>query len=254
MRGARYILIGYYHALFMTAVDVQGLVKTYGTTRAVNGVNFTVEEGDIFGLIGPNGAGKTTILRIISTLLQITAGGVKVFGHDVNEEANAVRRVISYLPEDAGAYKNLTGRAYLQFIARFFDDHNDEVEMVNRGITIADLGERITDRIEHYSKGMTRRLLVARALMMDPLLAILDEPTSGLDVINAREIRRIIKDTAEKGRTVLLSSHNMLEVEYLCQRIALINNGVIVEAGSPIVLKEKYNADTIEDVFIEVVQ
>ena len=126
--------------------------------------------------------------------------------------------------------------------------------MVNRGITIADLGERITDRIEHYSKGMTRRLLVARALMMDPLLAILDEPTSGLDVINAREIRRIIKDTAEKGRTVLLSSHNMLEVEYLCQRIALINNGVIVEAGSPIVLKEKYNADTIEDVFIEVVQ
>lgn len=254
MRGARYILIGYYHALFMTAVDVQGLVKTYGTTRAVNGVNFTVEEGDIFGLIGPNGAGKTTILRIISTLLQITAGGVKVFGHDVNEEANAVRRVISYLPEDAGAYKNLTGRAYLQFIARFFDDHNDEVEMVNRGITIADLGERITDRTEHYSKGMTRRLLVARALMMDPLLAILDEPTSGLDVINAREIRRIIKDTAKKGRTVLLSSHNMLEVEYLCQRIALINNGVIVEAGSPIVLKEKYNADTIEDVFTEVVQ
>jgi len=238
----------------MSAVDVQGLVKTYGKTRAVDGVSFTVEEGDIFGLIGPNGAGKTTILRIISTLLQITDGRVNVFDNDVKENAHSVRRVISYLPEDAGAYKNLTGQSYLQFISHFFDDFNDEVEMVNRGIAIANLGKRITDKIEHYSKGMTRRLLVARALMMDPQLAILDEPTSGLDVINAREIRSIIKKTAQRGRTVLLSSHNMLEVEYLCQHIALINNGVIVETGTPFALKEKYNAATIEDVFTEVVQ
>jgi len=238
----------------MSAVDVQGLVKTYGETRAVDGVSFTVQEGDIFGLIGPNGAGKTTILRIISTLLQITDGRVSVFGNDVKENAHSVRQVISYLPEDAGAYKNLTGQSYLQFIAHFFDDCNDEVEMVDRGIAIANLGKRITDKIEHYSKGMTRRLLVARALMMDPQLAILDEPTSGLDVINAREIRSIIKNTAQRGGTILLSSHNMLEVEYLCQRIALINNGVIVETGTPFALKEKYNADTIEDVFIEVVQ
>ncbi|HDS59593.1 MAG TPA: ABC transporter ATP-binding protein [Thermoplasmatales archaeon] len=235
----------------MAAVNVQNLVKDYRTVRAVDGVSFHVEEGEIFGLIGPNGAGKTTLLRIISTLLRITAGQVTVFGHDVAEEAHRVRRVISYLPEDAGAYRNLTGRSYLKFMARFFDGSGD---MVEQGLAIADLGERIDDKVEQYSKGMTRRLLVARALMVEPRLAILDEPTSGLDVINAREIRDIVKKTVRQGTTVLLSSHNMLEVEHLCQRIALINEGIIVESGSPPALKEKYEVETIEDVFTEVVQ
>jgi ABC-2 type transport system ATP-binding protein len=238
----------------MAAVNVQNLVKDYGTVRAVNDVSFTVEEGDIFGLIGPNGAGKTTMLRIIATLLRITAGTVTVFGHDVKNHPHDVRQIISYLPEDAGAYKNLTGRAYLQFMAHFFDNHTLIEKVVDQGIAIAALGNRINDRVEHYSKGMTRRLLVARALMTNPRLAILDEPTSGLDVINAREIRNIIKNTARGGTTVLLSSHNMLEVEYLCQRIALVNNGIIVETGSPTALKEKYNANTIEDVFTAVVR
>ena len=126
--------------------------------------------------------------------------------------------------------------------------------MVEKGIEIADLGERIDDKVDTYSKGMKRRLLVGRALMTDPKLAILDEPTSGLDVINAQEIRKIIKDTARKGTTVLLSSHNMLEVEYLCNRIALIDEGKIVEEGKPQVLMEKYNANNIEEVFTRVVK
>ena len=237
----------------MAAVEVKQLVKHYGNIEAIKGITFSIEKGEIFGLIGPNGAGKTTALRIISTLLTITDGSVSVLGYNSEKQPGEIRKLISYLPEDAGAYKNLSGRRYLQFIANFFDP-NQTTDMVAKGIEIADLGERINDRVDTYSKGMMRRLLVGRALMINPKLAILDEPTSGLDVINAQEIRRLIKTTAQQGTTVLLSSHNMLEVEYLCERIALIDNGLIVEEGKPKTLMKKYNANNIEEVFTKVVQ
>lgn len=233
------------------AIEVIGLVKKYGKVDAVRGISFEVEEGEIFGLIGPNGAGKTTALRVISTLLQVTAGSVKVFGLDVSKEAAGVRKLISYLPEEAGAYKNLSGLEYLNFIARFYTDSEN---MVKKGLEIAQLGERIKDKVSSYSKGMTRRLLVARALMTNPKLAILDEPTSGLDVINSQQTRQVIKEFVKRGVTVLLSSHNMLEVEFLCDRISLINNGLIVEAGTPKELKNKYSASNIEEVFIKSLQ
>ena len=119
---------------------------------------------------------------------------------------------------------------------------------------IADLSDRIDDKVDTYSKGMQRRLLVGRALMTNPKLAILDEPTSGLDVINAQEIRKIIKNISREGTTVLISSHNMLEVEYLCDRIALIDNGIIIEKGKPKDLMNKYKSNNIEEVFTKVVK
>jgi len=237
----------------MPTVEVKNLVKNYGKAEAVRGISFSVEKGEIFGLIGPNAAGKTTTLRILSTLLTITSGSVKIMDYDLNEKPNEIRKIISYLPEDAGAYKNLTGRSYLEFIANFFNPSQKE-KMIKKGIKIADLGERMKDRVDTYSKGMMRRLLVGRALMIDPKLAILDEPTSGLDVNNAQEIRKIIKNTAQEGTTVLLSSHNMLEVEYLCDKIALIDDGKIVEEGKPRDLIQKYNAKNIEEVFTKVVR
>ncbi len=236
----------------MTAVEVKNLVKNYGDLIAVKGINFDINEGEIFGLIGPNGAGKTTTLRIISTLLTITSGSITVLGIDLEKKPDMIRKIISYLPEDAGAYKNLTGKAYLEFIANFYKQ--EKAKMVEKGIEIADLGTRINDKVDTYSKGMKRRLLVGRALMTAPKFAILDEPTAGLDVNNAQEIRNIIKNTAKKGTIVLLSSHNMLEVEYLCDRIALIDNGLIVEEGKPLQLMNKYNAKNIEEVFIKVVK
>jgi ABC-2 type transport system ATP-binding protein len=237
----------------MSAVEVKNLVKKYGSFEAVKGISFDVNQGEIFGLIGPNAAGKTTVLRIVSTLLTITSGSVNIMDLELSDKPNEIRKLISYLPEDAGAYKNLTGRRYLTFIANFFDSKNTR-EMVQKGIEIADLDERIDDKVDTYSKGMKRRLLVGRALMINPKLAILDEPTSGLDVINAQEIRKIIKNTARKGTTVLLSSHNMLEVEYLCDQIALIAEGKIIEEGKPKSLMEKYHANNIEEVFTRVVQ
>jgi ABC-2 type transport system ATP-binding protein len=219
----------------MKAVEVRELVKDYGNFRAINGISFEVKEGEIFGLIGPNGAGKTTALRVVATLLQITSGSVTVFDYELPREAGEVRKIISYLPEEAGAYKNLRGKDYLNFIAKF-------------------LGERINDKVDTYSKGMTRRLLVGRALMVNPRLAILDEPTSGLDVVNAQEVRRIINSSVEAGVAVLLSSHNMLEVELLCHRIALINDGKIVAAGTAAELKREYDAGNIEEAFIKAIK
>ena len=237
----------------MAAIEVSNLTKKYGELEALKGITFSVDEGEVFGLIGPNGAGKTTTLRVLSTLLEVTSGKVTIYGHDLVDEADEVRKIISYLPEDAGAYKNMKGIEYLRFIADFFDQQ-DRRQMMERALRIANLDERLQDRIDTYSKGMQRRLLVARALMISPKLAILDELTSGLDVINAQTIRRTVKESAKQGTTVLLSSHNMLEVELMCDRIALINDGRIVATGTPQDLKAKYDAANIEDVFVEVVK
>lgn len=237
------------------AIEVKNLSKNYGKIRAVRGISFEVDKGEIFGLIGPNGAGKTTVLRIISTLLQVTSGTVKVFGYDVTSMADKVRECISYLPEEAGAYKNLSGKNYLEFMAEFYSKNSQEKkDILEKGIEIAQLADRIKDKVNTYSKGMTRKLLLARALMINPRLAILDEPTSGLDVANSQGIRRLIKSFARQGTAVLLSSHNMLEVEFLCDRISLIAEGLIVETGSPPKLKEKYQVQNIEEVFMEVVK
>lgn len=237
------------------AIEVKNLVKDYENFRALKGISFEVEEGEIFGLIGPNAAGKTTTLRIIATLIQPTSGKIKVFGDDVIKESGKVREKISYLPEEAGAYKNLSGKEYLEFIAQFYaKDKNEKEKILARGLKLAKLEEKITAKVSTYSKGMTRRLLLARALMVKPKLAILDEPTSGLDVIISREIREIIKNFAQQGVTVLLSSHNMLEVEFLCDRIALIDKGEIKEIGAPEKLKEKYGAKNIEEVFIKAIK
>ena len=237
----------------MAVIEVKNLTKKYGPLEALKGITFSVEEGEVFGLIWPNGAGKTTTLRVLSTLLEVTSGTVTIYGYDLVKQADQVRKIISYLPEDAGTYKNMKGIEYLRFIAAFFHDQNKD-QILERGVRIANLGERLEDRIDTYSKGMQRRLLVARALMIQPKLAILDELTSGLDVINAQTIRRTVKETAKQGTTVLLSSHNMLEVELMCDRIALINDGLIVATGSPRDLMAQYHASNIEDVFVEVVK
>ncbi|ASJ00884.1 ABC transporter ATP-binding protein [Thermococcus gorgonarius] len=239
----------------MPAVKVENLEKDYGRVKALKGISFEVKEGEVFGLIGPNGAGKSTTLKILATLLRPTGGKAEVFGHDVVDEAEEVRKIISYLPEEAGAYKNLTGIEYLRFMARLYAKDEDRAEeMVELGIKLADLGERLYDKVSTYSKGMTRKLLLARALMVKPKLAILDEPASGLDIVNAYTIRKTIKRFArEEGVTFLVSSHNMLEVEFLCDRVALINQGRIIESGTPAELKEKYRAENLEEVFMKAV-
>ena len=231
-------------------LKVEGLKKSYGRKEALQGIDFEVQRGEIFALIGPNGAGKTTTLRIVSTLLTLSGGKVTFLGHDLKKEPEKIRENISYLPEEAGAYRNLKGRDYLKFMANFYEETREKAEeTVKRAEAIAELGSALNDKVGTYSKGMVRKLLLARALMTKPAMTILDEPTSGLDVINSLEIREIIKKFAKEGISVLLSSHNMLEIEFLSDRVALIDKGLILDSGTSQELKDKYQAPNLEVAF-----
>jgi ABC-2 type transport system ATP-binding protein len=236
-------------------LEVDGLKKYYGSLEALTGIDFHVGRGEIFALIGPNGAGKTTALRIVATLLSPSGGKVTFLGHDLKKNPEKFREKISYLPEEAGAYRNLKGLDYLKFMANFYAGSDKEAdEFVEQAKAIAGLGNRLNQKAGTYSKGMTRKLLLARALMTKPAMAILDEPTSGLDVINALEVREIVKRFAREGISVLLSSHNMLEIEFLSDRVGLIDKGRILDTGTPPGLKEKYQARNLEEVFRSALQ
>ncbi len=233
------------------AVIVDNLRKVFGDVVAVDGLSFEVKSGEVFGLVGPNGAGKTTTLRILATILRPTEGSVTIFGRDVVRETKDVRKMISYLPEEAGAYKYLTGYEYLTFMAHVYGVDKTALE---DGIRLSGLGEALRRYVSTYSKGMKRRLQVARTLMVKPKLAIMDEPTSGLDVVHAVYLRNALREYVKKYNiTVVLSSHNMLEVEYLCDRVALINRGKVAIIGAPNQLLQEFRAKNLEEVFVKVV-
>lgn len=237
-------------------LEVKGLSKMYKKgVYASEKVTFDINPGEIFALIGPNGAGKTTTIRMISTLLSATEGDAIVSGHSILTEPAKVRECITYLPDEAGAYKTMTGTGYLNFMAGIYANSKEQAaEYVKRATEMADLGERIDDKIGSYSRGMIRKLLLSRAVMSRPALAILDEPTSGLDILNALEIRRMIKDLAKEGMSFLLSSHNMLEIEFVSDRVGIIAKGHLLEVGTAAELKEKYGAANLEEVFERVVK
>ena len=243
----------------MAAVlEVKELSKKYPKKDvfAVDKISFEVEEGEIFALIGPNGAGKTTTIRMISTLIQATSGDALVSGHSIIKEPDKVRESITYLPDEAGAYKTMTGNNYLEFMAGLFAKDKETLDKyVARGKVICGLGDRLNEKIGGYSRGMIRKLLLARAVMTEPRLAIMDEATSGLDVINALEIRKMIKALAkEQNMAFLLSSHNMLEIEYVSDRVGIITGGKLMEVGKIDDIKKKYGAANLEEVFETVVK
>ena len=236
-------------------LEVKELSKQYTKVLAADKVSFEIGEGEIFALIGPNGAGKTTTIRMISTLLTPTAGDAFVAGYSVVKQPAKVRECITYLPDVAGAYKTMTGIKYLRVMAGLFVSDLDRLnQCVDRAKEICGLGERLNDKIGTYSRGMIRKLLLARAVMTKPKLASLDEPTSGLDVLNAIEIRKIIKKLAkEEHISFLLSSHNMLEIEFVSDRVGIISKGHLMVTGRTDELKERYNAANLEEVFERVV-
>ena len=192
---------------------------------------------------------------MISTLLTPTAGDAIVAGRSIAKEPAKVRECITYLPDEAGAYKTMTGIKYLRFMAGLFTSDLDDLnKCVDRAKEICGLGDRLNDKIGSYSRGMIRKLLLSRAVMTKPKLAILDEPTSGLDVLNAIEIRKTIKKLAqEDGISFLLSSHNMLEIEFVSDRVGIISKGHLMVTGRTDELKERYGAANLEEVFERVV-
>lgn len=235
------------------AVVVENLVKIYGRNSVgVNNLSFTVSSREIYALVGPNGSGKTTTLRIISTLLKPTSGNVYVYGVNVVREPLRVRSIINYLPEEAGAYRDLTGLDFMKFMLSLRFSGRELNEAVEEAAAIAGLGDYLRKPVRTYSKGMKRILAVSTVLASKPKLLILDEPTTGLDVERSLYVRDMIrKYNNQYGITVLLSSHNMLEVEYLSHRVGVLYKGKLIAEGTPEELKKSVGAINLEEVFMK---
>ena len=210
-------------------IEVRGLVKRYGQLTAVDGVDLTVQTGDVYGYLGPNGAGKTTSLRMMLGLIRPTAGTVRLFGRDPNETARALDGVAGFV-EAPTFYPYMTARRNLQLLAAF--DGDDASGRIDSALETVELTDRAGDRVGGYSHGMRQRLGIAAALLRTPKLLLLDEPATGLDPAGMRDMRVLIRRLADDGMTVLLSSHLLAEVEELCDRVAILRSGRIVYEGT----------------------
>ena len=235
------------------AVRVKDLVKVYGKgTVALSGLTFTVEHGEIYALIGPNGSGKTTTLRILATLIKPTSGIAEVYGVNVVRNPLKARSLLNYLPEEAGAYRDLSGEDFIKFMLSMRYKGYLLEDSVEEAIKISGLGRDLKRPVRTYSKGMKRMLALSVVLASKPKLLLLDEPTVGLDVERAIAVRELIKRyNKEHSVTVLLCSHNMLEVEYLADRVGILYKGKLIGEGYPKELKEALGAVNLEEVFVK---
>jgi ABC-2 type transport system ATP-binding protein len=213
---------------------VRGLVKCYGELTAVDGVDLTVQAGDVYGYLGPNGAGKTTSLRMMLGLIRPTAGTVRLFGRDPMQSVAALQGVAGFV-EAPTFYPYLNGQRNLELLAAY--DGNDAKRRIAAALEAVELADRAKDRVGGYSHGMRQRLGIAAALLRDPKLMLLDEPATGLDPAGMRDMRLLIRRLAEQGMTVLLSSHILTEVEDVCNRVAIVRSGKIVYEGEIAALK-----------------
>ncbi len=214
-------------------IETRGLTKTYGQFTALKGIDLRVEAGDVYGFIGPNGAGKTTTIRILTTLLEPTRGEAFVDGTNVLEDKERIRGIIGYMPDDFGVYRDMTVTEYLQFFAAAYGiAAKERASLVGGLLELTDLTVKRDALIDNLSRGMQQRLGLARTLVHDPKVLILDEPASGLDPRARIEIREILKELQRMGKTILLSSHILPELETLCTRIGILERGELVAQGT----------------------
>jgi ABC-2 type transport system ATP-binding protein len=216
----------------LPAVQTIGLTRTYGQMVALNSLDLTVFKGDLFGFIGSNGAGKTTTLRILATFLTPTSGQAIVLGHDVVREADAVRHVIGYMPDFFGVYKDMEVTEYLDFFGACYKIPTVQREKtVNDVLELVGLSEKKGTLIGALSRGMQQRLGLARVLIHDPQVLLLDEPASGLDPRARIEMMAILQELQRMGKTIIISSHILSELQTLCNRVAIIERGKLIYCG-----------------------
>jgi ABC-2 type transport system ATP-binding protein len=234
----------------MNAIEVRDLHRvfraTIGTIRrktrevvAVDGISFDVRDGELFGLLGPNGAGKTTTVKMLTTLLIPTSGSAAILGHDIVNDADAIRSRIGFIfGGERGLYWRLSAKDNLRYFADLYHVDPDVAKRrLPELLELVGLSGREDEKVEGYSRGMRQRLHVARCLLHDPQVLFLDEPTMGLDPVGARELRQVINNLVAQDKTVLLTTHYMFEADALCERIAVINHGKIVALDTPEGLK-----------------
>ncbi|MSU69958.1 MAG: ATP-binding cassette domain-containing protein [Opitutaceae bacterium] len=235
-------------------IEVKGLVKIFGSIRAVDGVSFNVRRGDILGFLGPNGAGKSTTMKMITGFLRPDAGTATVDGVDVTSDPVTVKRKLGYLPESAPAYGEMTVGEFLSFIAevRGFDGAASRVR-VDRAVALTHLAPVRQQTIETLSKGYKQRVGFAQALLHDPPVLVLDEPTDGLDPNQKTEVRALIKNMAAE-KAVILSTHILEEVEAICNRVIIISQGKVVADETPGQLQSRQPGARLEAIFRSLTQ
>ncbi len=232
----------------MKAIEVQNLTQDYNGLRAVDHINFSVEEGTIFGFLGPNGAGKTTTIHLLLGLLEPTEGRAEVLGFDTMTQGDEVRSRTGALLEHNGVYEQLSAEDNLEYYGRIYRmSPAERQERIKELLTQMDLWERRQDRASNWSKGMKQKLALARAMLHRPQLVFLDEPTAGLDVVSANAVREGLADLAEReGMTVFLTTHNMAEAERLCSQVAVIREGKLMAIGHPDELRARAGGPRLE--------
>jgi ABC-2 type transport system ATP-binding protein len=214
-------------------VEARGLVKRYNGTIAVAGVDLSIPEGEIFGLVGPNGAGKTTMLRMLATLLAPTSGDAEVAGESVRRNPQAVRRVLGYMPDAFGVYDDMKVWEYLDFFGRCYGlGPAQRKRMIGDLLELVDLAGKRDAYVQSLSRGMQQRLCLAHALVHDPKVLLLDEPASGLDPRARVELRELLRELRAIGKTILISSHILPELEELCTSVAIVDHGRVLAAGT----------------------
>jgi ABC-2 type transport system ATP-binding protein len=236
----------------MASIEARGLSKRYGARNALDGLTFATNPGEVVGLLGPNGAGKTTTIRLLTTILEPTAGTFAVAGIP-GDRPTEIRRRIGVLPESAGYPQRQTGAEYLRYAARLFGrNRRDAREVTDRLLGDVGLGDRAGARISSYSRGMKQRLGIARALINDPAVVFLDEPTLGLDPAGQREILATIGEIAvRRNATVVLSTHTLTEVEQVCGSVLILDRGKLRAAGP---IGEVVGAGSLSDAFLSLTE
>jgi ABC-2 type transport system ATP-binding protein len=224
----------------MAVIDADGVSKRYGSVLALDRVDLTVESGEIFGFLGPNGAGKSTFINALLDFVKPTEGSVSVLGHDCQREGVRARSRIGVLPEGYSVFDRLTGRQHVEYAVDAKDADADPIAVLDR-VGIRDAADR---KAGGYSKGMAQRLVLAMALVGEPDLLILDEPTTGLDPNGAAEIREILREERDRGATVFFSSHILEQVEAVCDRVAILQDGELVAVDTIAGLRESLGGGT----------
>jgi len=229
-------------------IEVESVSKSFGRIRALDNLSFSVAEGELMGIIGHNGAGKTTAIRIIAGILHPDSGTVRVGGHDVTEDPLSVKSMIGYLPEEPNLYERFRAGDLLRYFGELYGVPRDVLDdRIAELLELVGMTDRAMDPINTFSKGLRQRIGIARALIHDPPIIIFDEPTMGLDPATAFSIREFIRDL-KGSKTMILCTHYMEEAEYLCDRVAIINQGRILDIGTPDELKSKIRGDLVLEV------
>jgi len=228
------------------AIEITKLVKQFGSTPAVDGLDLVIREGEVFGLLGPNGAGKTTTLKILTTLLRPTSGTVSIFGHDVVGEADAVRQLIGYVPQERAVDRLLTAREHLELFAGLYHLPPDvAATRIQEALRLVDLADRVNAPVGKFSGGMKKRVEIACGLLHQPRILFLDEPTLGLDVQSRGQVWDRIRRLKQQGMTVVINSNYLDEADHLCDRLAIIDRGKLRALGSPQELKRGLGGDIV---------